>query len=195
MSTRKKLLLGALGFVAATTTIALWQATPPKIERIARLVEEHDAWRALNLDEERFHRSKGHSDLEKISWAAQTKENRLVVRPEVLAGRTEAEIKSWMLSASGQNLLVILHVDNLTFPEQETIEFLFHHRWPRAQREFWLVSRDGKKSRCLATDDVSNIPDGDSFWRILSWSPDGKRVLLSCQGGLSMESRVYLLEL
>ena len=38
MGTRKKLLLGALGFVAATTTtLALWQATPPpKIERVAR---------------------------------------------------------------------------------------------------------------------------------------------------------------
>ena len=35
MGTRKKLLLGALGFVAATTTLALWQAAP-KIERVAR---------------------------------------------------------------------------------------------------------------------------------------------------------------
>ena len=99
------------------------------------------------------------------------------------------------LSYDTKNRFMILTMQNKQISDQNFWEALFHHSLPRAHREFWLVSRDGKKSRCLATDDVSNIPDGDSFSRILSWSPDGKRVLLSSQRGHSMESRVYLLEL
>nr|WP_309689438.1 hypothetical protein [Armatimonas sp.] len=100
-----------------------------------------------------------------------------------------------VLSYDTKNRFMILTMQNKQISDQNFWEALFHHSLPRAHREFWLVSRDGKKSRCLATDDVSNIPDGDSFSRILSWSPDGKRVLLSSQRGHSMESRVYLLEL
>ncbi|WP_394796709.1 hypothetical protein [Armatimonas sp.] len=99
------------------------------------------------------------------------------------------------LSYDTKSRFMIFTVKNKPIPEQDFWEALFHHSLPRAHREFWLVSRDGKKSRCLATDDVSNIPDGDSNWRILSWSPDGKRVLLSRGSGHSINTEVYSLEL
>jgi hypothetical protein len=105
--------------------------------------------------------------------------------------RTEAEA----LSYDSQNCFLILKVQNKKLPEQDFWEALFHYTPPRAHREFWLVSRDGKRSRCLATDDVSNIPDGDPNWRILSWSPDGKRILLSRSPGMSLSSEVYQLDL
>ncbi|WP_309713458.1 hypothetical protein [Armatimonas sp.] len=36
MRTKAKLILGALGFVAATTGLVIWQSTPPRLETIAR---------------------------------------------------------------------------------------------------------------------------------------------------------------
>ncbi len=106
-----------------------------------------------------------------------------------------ASLETEALSYDTKNSFMIFTVKNKPIPDQDFWAVLFNHNFSEAHREFWLVSRDGKQSRCLATDDVSNIPDGGPFWGILSWSPDGKRVLLYGQGGLSMESRVYLLEL
>lgn len=99
------------------------------------------------------------------------------------------------LSDDTKSRLMILTVQNKQLPDQDFWEALLHHHFPRAHRELWLVSREGKRSRCLATDEISTIPDGDPRWRVLSWSPDSKRVLLSRQAGLLGAHEVYQLEL
>ena len=99
------------------------------------------------------------------------------------------------LSDDTKSRLMILTVQNKLLPDQDFWEALLHRHFPRAHREFWLISREGKQSRCLATDEISNIPDGDCRWEVLSWSPDGKRVLLSRQNGHGGTHEVYQLEL
>ncbi|WP_395088837.1 hypothetical protein [Armatimonas sp.] len=99
------------------------------------------------------------------------------------------------LSYDTKSRFMIFTVKNKPIPYQDFWVALFNHNFSEKHREFWLVSREGKQSRCLATDDVSNIPDGDPTWRILSWSPDGKRVLLVRWAGALGSRRVYSLEL
>ena len=106
-----------------------------------------------------------------------------------------SSINDETLSYDAKSRFVIFTVTNKPIPEQDFWEALFHHHFPRAHREFWLISREGKQSRCLATDEVSNIPDGDCRWEVLSWSPDGNRVLLSRHAGLLGTHEVYQLEL
>jgi hypothetical protein len=106
-----------------------------------------------------------------------------------------SSINDETLSYDAKSRFVIFTVTNKPIPEQDFWEALFHRHFPRAHREFWLISREGKQSRCLATDDVSNIPDGDHSWEVLSWSPDGKRVLLSRQRGLLGAHEVYAIDL
>ncbi|WP_309719882.1 hypothetical protein [Armatimonas sp.] len=106
-----------------------------------------------------------------------------------------SSVEDEALSYDTKSRFVIFTVQNKPIPEQDFWESLFNRHLPRAHREFWLISREGKQSRCLATDEVSNVPDGDSRWEVLSWSPDGKRVLLSRQAGHVGTHEVYQLEL
>ncbi len=104
--------------------------------------------------------------------------------------KTESELWSY----DNKQHLLVLRVKNKQLPDQDFWAVLFNHQFPEEHREFWLVSQDGEQSRCLATDKVSNIPDGDHPWEVLSWSLDGKRVLLSQQSGHSMTRQVYAID-
>ncbi|WP_309719880.1 hypothetical protein [Armatimonas sp.] len=159
MIARRKLILGALGFVVLATALTRWQAMPPDIERVANRLSEADCERSgmLRDSEPDYFREP---------------------KTPLVPGRVEALVESWRKSDDGQQTLVVLRTKNQALPEPETWAVLLGDAWPKERHEFWLLSSTGDKPYCLATATLSNIPDGNPSWQVLTWSPDSQWVYL-----------------
>lgn len=97
-------------------------------------------------------------------------------------GWTTAQIRQALLSYDNQRFLLVLSLPVKPIPEQGTWEELLHYKFPTDHTELWLLSRTGEKLRLVATDETIHV---------FSWSPDGRRVLLSVSG----EENLRLLEI